>query len=118
MFLSSTFDLIADGIQRTKIPTRRGTASIVISMALMLAGTAGLFFLIKPSFDGGTRTDVSVAFAPSSVAILPFDYAGQNTNDAYLWPGLSDELRERCPLAAYCCSSDLHSWDLSEGLRE
>ena len=74
-------------------------------MALMLATTAGLFFLMKPALDGGTRTDVSAAFAPNSVAILPFDYAGQNTNDAYLGPGLSNELRDqlghRQPVEAY-----------------
>ena len=33
--------------------------------------------------------------SPNSVAVLPFDYAGPNTDDGYLGPGLSDELRDQ-----------------------
>ena len=40
MFLAWTFDLTADGIQRTKIGSGRGTASIALSMLLLIAGTA------------------------------------------------------------------------------
>jgi len=95
MFLSWTFDLTAEGIQRTTISSRRGTASIALSMALLLAGTAGLFFLIKPALDSSASTIGSIALAPNSVAILPFDYEGSNPNDNYLGSGLSDELRDQ-----------------------
>ncbi|MEJ2258444.1 MAG: hypothetical protein P8X98_15920, partial [Woeseiaceae bacterium] len=51
MFLSWTLDITADGIQRTAVSSGRGAASIVFSIALLVAGTAGLFLLIKPGLD-------------------------------------------------------------------
>jgi len=95
MFLSWTFDVTADGIQRTEISSRRGTASIVLSLALLLAGTAGLFFLIKPGLDNRTPRDDIAAILPNSVAVLPFDYANPTPQDSYLGSGLSDELRDQ-----------------------
>lgn len=95
MFLSWTFDITAEGIQRTTVSSRRGTASIALSMALLLAGTAGLFFLIKPALDNRATTDDVAAVSPNSVAVLPFDYSGPNPDDSYLGPGLSDELRDQ-----------------------
>ena len=95
MFLSWTFDLTPEGIHRTTMSSRRGTASIALSMVLLVAGTAGLFFLIKPALDGRDPRTVTVDIAPHSVAVLPFDYSGPNPNDSYLGPGLSDELRDQ-----------------------
>lgn len=95
MFLSWTFDLTAEGIQRTTVSSRRGTASIALSMALLVAGTAGLFLLIKPALDGRQPPREVATAKPNSVAVLPFDYAGPNRNDSYLGPGLSDELRDQ-----------------------
>ena len=95
MFLSWTFDLTTDGIRRTDIKSRRGTASIALSMMLLVAGTAGLFFLIKPALDNRTPPDRAVAISPNSVAVLPFDYSGPDSDDGYLGPGLSDELRDQ-----------------------
>jgi len=95
MFLSWTFDLTPEGIHRTTMSSRRGTASIALSMVLLVAGTAGLFFLIKPALDGRVPETRTVAIAPHSVAVLPFDYSGPNPNDSYLGPGLSDELRDQ-----------------------
>ncbi len=93
MFLSWTFDITSEGIQRTDVSSRRGQASIVLSMVLLVAGTAGLFLLIKPSLeDAGQRTDLPDIMA-NSVAILPFENAGANEADAYFSEGLSDELR-------------------------
>ena len=91
MFLSWTFDITAEGIQRTDIKSGRGTASIAVSMVLLVAGTAGLFLLIKPGIDNAPPPPG----APNSVAVLPFDYAGPDPDDAYLGPGLSDELRDQ-----------------------
>jgi TolB-like protein/tetratricopeptide (TPR) repeat protein len=92
MFLSWTFDITADGIQRTDITSRRGTASIALSMVLLVAGTAGLFLLIKPSIEGvGSRPGI----LPNSVAVMPFDNVSGNPDDSYLSSGLSDELRDQ-----------------------
>jgi len=93
MFLSWTFDITSEGIRRTDVSSRRGQASIVLSMVLLVAGTAGLFLLIKPSLqDAGQRTDIPETM-PNSVAVLPFENAGTNEADTYLSEGLSDELR-------------------------
>jgi TolB-like protein/Tfp pilus assembly protein PilF len=98
MFLAWTFDVTADGLQRTEVSSRRGTASIAFSVALLLAGTAGLFLLIKPSLDTHAPPENVVAASPNSVAVLPFDYSGPNPDDSYLGPGLSDELRDQLGL--------------------
>ncbi len=95
MFLSWTFDITADGLKRTEISSRRGKASIAFSMVLLVAGTAGLFFLIKPGLDGRGPGSLPADIAPNSVAVLPFDYSGPNPDDSYLGPGLSDELRDQ-----------------------
>jgi len=95
MFLSWTFDLTADGVHRTAVSSRRGTTSIVLSMVLLVAGTAGLFFLIKPEIEDQEKRVGIVDIAPNSVAVLPFDYSGPNPDDSHLGSGLSDELRDQ-----------------------
>ncbi|MDH3924134.1 MAG: hypothetical protein OET41_05960, partial [Xanthomonadales bacterium] len=95
MFLAWTFDLTSEGLQRTTIASKRGKASIAASMVLLVAGTAGLFFLIKPALQSqGTNPGV-ISLAPNSIAVLPFDSAGLALDDAYLGDGLSDELRDQ-----------------------
>ena len=42
MFLSWTFDITSEGIHRTAVSSRRGKASIALSMLLLVAGTAGI----------------------------------------------------------------------------
>jgi len=95
MFLSWTFDLTADGVQRTTVSSGRGTTSIVLSMVLLVAGTAGLFSLIKPEIVEIGKGEVAADIAPQSVAVLPFDYSGPNPGDSYLGSGLSDVLRDQ-----------------------
>ena len=65
MFLAWTFDFTAEGIRRTDITSRRGTATIMGSVVLLVAGTAGLFLLINPGKPP--------ALVPSSIAVLPFE---------------------------------------------
>ena len=95
MFLSWTFDFTADGIQRTTVTSRKGTASIAASLVLLVAGTTGLFFLIKPSLDvvqdGQAAT---AAFEPNSIAVMPFAITDVMAQDAYL-ASFSDELRDQ-----------------------
>jgi len=89
MFLAWTFDLTADGIRRTEVGSRRGKASIVLSMLLLVAGTAGLFFLIRPTLEQREAQAGPVDIPPNSVAVLPFENASLDPNDAYLGEGLS-----------------------------
>ena len=91
MFLSWTFDITPDGIQRTSVTSRRGRASIVIATVLLLAGTAGLFLLINPAERRPPIGDI----APNSVAVLPFENVSGDSDDDYLVNGLSDELRDQ-----------------------
>ncbi|MDX1555439.1 MAG: tetratricopeptide repeat protein [Xanthomonadales bacterium] len=96
MFLAWTFDFTAEGIRRTEIRTKRGTASIIASLVLLVVGTAGLFFLIKPSLDIAEEGRAgTVSFEPNSIAVMPFANASARPEDAYLVGGLSDELRDQ-----------------------
>ena len=94
MFLAWTFDLTAEGIRRTEISSGRGKASIALSMMLLVAGTAGLFFLIRPSLQIDAP-DSPLEIPPNSVAVLPFENASRNADDEYLSFGLSDALRDQ-----------------------
>lgn len=95
MFLAWTFDITADGIKRTTVSSRRGKASIALSLLLLVAGTSGLFFLIKPSLQEQAPIEDALEILPNSVAVLPFENAGLDPADSYLSEGLSDELRDQ-----------------------
>ena len=95
MFLSWTFDLTSEGFQRTTLDSRRGKASIAASMLLLIAGTAGLFFLIKPTLQSQQASRGQVLIVPNSIAVLPFENAGKDSSDSFLSEGLSDELRDQ-----------------------
>ena len=95
MFLAWTFDLTSDGLRRTDVTSGRGAASIAASMILLVAGTAGLFLLIKPTLQSQGAGPRTVAIVPDSVAILPFENAGSDPADAWLSEGVSDELRDQ-----------------------
>jgi TolB-like protein/tetratricopeptide (TPR) repeat protein len=95
MFLAWTFDITSEGLQRTTVTSRRGAASIAVSMVLLVAGTAGLFFLIKPALQHQQNESGPVAIVPNSVAVLPFENMGLDPNDSYLGDVLSDELRDQ-----------------------
>lgn len=95
MFLAWAFDIGSEGIQRTTVRSRRGKASIAASLFLLIATTAGLFFLIKtPVQDRPVLTPTTVV-PPNSIAVLPFENASHDPDDAYLSEGLSDELRDQ-----------------------
>ncbi|MBT8078122.1 MAG: tetratricopeptide repeat protein, partial [Gammaproteobacteria bacterium] len=93
MFLAWTFDITSSGIQRTEVTSRRGKASIATSIVLLVAGTAGLFLLIRPSLEAGREGDVDIL--PNSLAVLPFESTSLDPNDGWLIEGLSDELRDQ-----------------------
>jgi len=95
MFLAWTFDLTAEGIRRTAVTSRRGRTSIALSLVLLVAGTAGLFFLIRPALQEGQAVAAAPEAPPNSIAVLPFDFTGLDPIDAYLGDGLSDELRDQ-----------------------
>jgi len=95
MFLAWTFDITPDGIRRTTIDSRRGKASVVLAVVLLIAGMSGLFLLIEPALQSQQAGDKSVAAIPNSLAVLPFVNASRDPADAWLSEGLSDELRDQ-----------------------
>jgi TolB-like protein/tetratricopeptide (TPR) repeat protein len=95
MFLAWAFDISSEGIRRTTVSSRRGKASIVASLVLLIASTAGLFFLIKPSIQDRPSLTRTTVVLPNSIAVLPFENASHDPADAYLSAGLSDELRDQ-----------------------
>jgi TolB-like protein/tetratricopeptide (TPR) repeat protein len=95
MFLAWTFDITSGGIERTEVTSRRGQASIAFAILLLMAGTASLFLLIKPSMQDTVEPTGAMPVAPNSIAVLPFDNASSDPDDAYLSEGLSDELRDQ-----------------------
>ncbi len=95
MFLAWTFDLTSSGLERTTITSRRGKASLAGALILLVAGTAGLFFLIRPDLQMQERPTRLAGAPANSIAVMPFDNASQDPNDAYLSEGLSDNLRDQ-----------------------
>jgi len=95
MFLAWTFDITAEGIRRTDIATRKGKASIALSVVLVLVGTGGLYFLIRPTLELSQRSAAEPVILANSIAVLPFENAGKDPGDAYLSEGLSDALRDQ-----------------------
>jgi TolB-like protein/tetratricopeptide (TPR) repeat protein len=95
MFLAWTFDLTPEGLERTVVSSRRGRATIGGALLLLLAGTAGLFFLIWPGLESQVERTSPVSVLPNSIAVLPFENTGSDPADAYLGDGLSDELRDQ-----------------------
>ena len=95
MFLAWTFDITPGGIRRTTVTSRRGKASIAVSVLLLVAGTAGLFFLIRPALEIREANTEAGVIIPNSIAILPFENMDLNPEDSYLADILSDELRDQ-----------------------
>lgn len=95
MFLAWAFDITPEGIQRTEISSRKGKASIITALVLLIVSTGGLFFLIKPSIQSNIDSNGVLTAPANSIAVLPFENASRNADDTYLSEGLSDELRDQ-----------------------
>ena len=95
MFLAWTFDITSEGIQRTTVDSTRGKASIFLSLLMLVAGTLGLFLLIRPAIEIAETEVQPAVLLHNSVAVMPFENASRDSNDAYLSDGLSDDLRDQ-----------------------
>jgi len=95
MFLSWTFDITPEGIQRTTFGSRRGKISVASAITLLIVCTAGLFLLIRPDIQRSETESGILPALPNSVAVLPFDNASRDPEDMFLSEGFSDELRDQ-----------------------
>ncbi|MGH8221492.1 MAG: tetratricopeptide repeat protein [Woeseiaceae bacterium] len=94
MFVEWTFDIGPDGIRRTP-PSPQGRLAIASAAVLLIAGTAGLFYLIKPAAETARSDWSGVAFAPPaySIAVLPFDVIAADRSELeWLGDGFAETL--------------------------
>jgi len=85
MFLAWVFDWTGEGIRRTEPWTATGGLSIVLAIVFLVAGSAGLFWLINPS--GVARIE------QTGVAVLPCRFRG-DSEVAFRGEGVAEILNE------------------------
>jgi len=86
MFLAWVFDWTPEGIQRTAPSGALGWLPIVAAFVFLIAGSAGLFWLINPS--GIIRVE------QIGVAVLPCRYRGDPENE-FRGSGIAEVLNDR-----------------------
>jgi TolB-like protein len=94
MFLTWRFDIGPGGIQRTEAATRRGKLTIVVALAMLVASTAGLFYLIYPHVQEQNAGVTAAIFDPpeNSIAIMMFLNTGGDPGNEYFSQGVPDAI--------------------------
>lgn len=96
MFLAWVFDVGRDGVERTDPASTTGRLTIVLSLLLLAAGTAGLSFLLVPRFHSASgpasASNPSTRAPANSVAVLPFVNIGAEEEAEFFADGVSEEI--------------------------
>jgi hypothetical protein len=94
IFLAWMFDVGPGGRIRSTPGSVHGTFTIIAATVVLIAGTAGLFFLIYPGGPPASTPAEPIATTPqaNAIAVLPFTNAGADAEDEYFADGLTDEL--------------------------
>ena len=95
VILAWVFDVGKDGIVRTKPGSATGILAIVFSLSLLIVGTAGMVWLLKPGLESDQQKQETAQRAPAadnSVAVLPFENLSADPDNAYFADGLTDTL--------------------------
>lgn len=101
MFLAWTFDVGRDGVHRTAPGSTAGRLTLVASLVLLLAATAGLSWWLIPTLDPRPETaaaesaDAGGSAPPNSVAVLPFANLGSDEETAWFTDGVTEEILNR-----------------------
>lgn len=97
MFLAWRFDIGPGGIKRTGATTARGKLTIAVSIVLLVASTAGLFYLIYPKVQDQTARVAGAPFDPTgnSFAVMSFQNIGGGTENEYFSQGVPDTILHR-----------------------
>ena len=115
MFLAWRFDIGPGGIKRTESASTRGKLTVAVSLVLLVASTAGLFYLIYPQ----VRDQVAGApFNPpeNSIAVMSFLNMGSNPENEYFSQGVPDTiLHKLANLKDLIVVSRTSSFAFSEG---
>jgi hypothetical protein len=74
VFLAWRFDIGPGGIRRTESTSTRGKLTVAVSLVLLVASTAGLFYLIYPQVRDQTSSVAGALFNPpeNSIAVMSF----------------------------------------------
>ena len=86
MFLAWRFDFGSDGIHRTATSETAGRVTLVLSLIILIAATAGLSYLLIPHTKSQPNSAAEQQFQmsgdviapPNSVAVLPFANLGND----------------------------------------
>ena len=86
--LAWLFDVGTKGVVRTKPGSATGVLAIVVSLGLLVAGTTGFVWLIKP---GEQTREAALEFdlIEGSIAVLPFDDLSPNHDFVHFTDGIA-----------------------------
>jgi TolB-like protein/Tfp pilus assembly protein PilF len=94
VILAWLFDIAPDGMHRTEPGSAAGVLTILASLGLLGAGTAGFVWLVVPNeqnVEGETRLEEFTP-AANSIAVLPFDDLSSEDGFAHISDGIADTL--------------------------
>ena len=89
--LAWLFDVGADGLIRTKPGSATGVLAIVVSLGLLVAGTTGFVWLIKPG-EQASEAAIESDLIAGSIAVLPFDDLSPNRDFIHFTDGIAEVL--------------------------
>jgi TolB-like protein/Tfp pilus assembly protein PilF len=94
MFLAWRFDIGPGGIRRTESSSTRGKLTVAVSLVLLVASTAGLFYLIYPQVRDQASSAAGAPFDPpeNSIAVMSFLNMGNNPENEYFSQGVPDTI--------------------------
>jgi TolB-like protein/Tfp pilus assembly protein PilF len=94
MFLAWRFDIGPGGVKRTESASTRGKLTVAVSLLLLVASTAGLFYLIYPQVRDQASSVAGAPFNPpeNSIAVMSFLNMGSNPENEYFSQGVPDTI--------------------------
>jgi TolB-like protein/tetratricopeptide (TPR) repeat protein len=99
VILAWLFDVGSKGVVRTKPGSVTGIFAIIVSVGLLVAGTAGFVWFIKP---GESLQQVASDFSPvaNSVAVMPFADLSPDKDSEHLSDGIAQVLIHQLSMIA------------------